>query len=224
MLFSHGAYSARRLTSVVSCFGSQTRSPAIASTLSTTAITGLVTKILAISGSLRARSTNTTLLLAAARLAPSNVQIELYTELGSLPLFNPDLDGSEPESILQFRSAWAAADGLLICSPEYAHGVSGAMKNALDWLVSDVAMVGKPVALINASPRATHAHEALLETLRTMSWGVVPEASRTVPVPRTGLGVDDILTDESLRTELDRAIKEFVAAIPAMIAVPPVPP
>jgi chromate reductase len=172
-----------------------------------------VTRILAISGSLRARSTNTTLLLAAARLAPSNVQIELYTELGSLPLFNPDLDGKEPEPVRKFQAALAAADGILICSPEYAHGVSGAMKNALDWLVSDVNLVGKPVALINASPRATYAQEALLETLRTMSWNVVADASRTVPVPRPGLSVDEILADEVLRAELDRAVREFVNAI-----------
>jgi len=179
-----------------------------------------VTRILAISGSLRARSTNTTLLLAAARLAPSTVQIELYTELGSLPLFNPDLDGKEPDAVRKFQGALAAADGILICSPEYAHGVSGAMKNALDWLVSDVNLVAKPVALINASPRATYAQEALLETLRTMSWNVVTEASRTVPVPRPGLSVDDVLGDETLRTELDRAIREFADAISRSRRIP----
>jgi chromate reductase len=179
-----------------------------------------VTKILAISGSLRARSTNTTVLLAAARLAPADVQIDLYTELGNLPLFNPDLDGKEPEAVRNFQAALAAADGILICSPEYAHGVSGAMKNALDWLVSDVNLVGKSVALINASPRATYAQEALLETLRTMSWKVVSEASRTVPVSRPGLSVDDILGDEILRAELDRAIREFVIALPRSVRIP----
>jgi chromate reductase, NAD(P)H dehydrogenase (quinone) len=173
----------------------------------------LVTRILAISGSLRARSTNATLLLAAARLAPPGVQIDLYKELEGLPLFNPDLDGNEPEVVRHFQAALAGADGILICSPEYAHGVSGAMKNALDWLVSDVNLVGKPVALINASPRATYAHEALLETLRTMSWNVVADASRTVPVTRPGLSVDEILGDGVLRSELDRAIREFVLAI-----------
>ena len=179
-----------------------------------------MTKILAISGSLRARSTNTTILLAAARLAPANVQIDLYAELGSLPLFNPDLDGKEPEAVRNFQAALAAADGILICSPEYAHGVSGAMKNALDWLVSDVNLVGKSVALINASPRATYAQDALLETLRTMSWNVVVDASRTVPVPRPGLSVDEILGDEILRVELDRAIREFVKAISQAKRIP----
>jgi chromate reductase, NAD(P)H dehydrogenase (quinone) len=173
-----------------------------------------VTRILAVSGSLRARSTNTTLLLTAARLAPAGVQIDVYKGLGDLPLFNPDLDGREPEAVRSFQAALAAADGILICSPEYAHGVSGAMKNALDWLVSDVNLVGKFVALINASPRATYAQEALLETLRTMSWNVVSEACRTVPVPRPGLTVDEMLADEIVRAELDRAIREFAGAIP----------
>jgi chromate reductase, NAD(P)H dehydrogenase (quinone) len=180
----------------------------------------LVTRILAISGSLRAQSTNTTLLLAATRLAPPDVQIDLYKGLGDLPLFNPDLDGKEPDAVREFQAALAAADGILICSPEYAHGVSGAMKNALDWLVSDVALVGKSVALINASPRATYAQEALLETLRTMSWNVVSEASRTVPVPRPGLSVDEILGDDILRAELDRAIRELMAAISQSRRIP----
>ena len=179
-----------------------------------------MSRILAISGSLRAHSTNTTVLLAAARLAPPGVQIELYKGLGDLPLFNPDLDGSEPEAVRRFQAALAAADGILICSPEYAHGVSGAMKNALDWLVSDVNLVGKPVALLNASPRATIAQEALLETLRTMSWNVVAEASRTVPAPRPGLSIDEILGDAGLRIELDHAIRALVEAISGSTRIP----
>jgi chromate reductase len=180
-----------------------------------------VIRILAVSGSLRAHSTNTTLLLSAARLAPPDVQIDLYRGLGDLPLFNPDLDGNEPDAVRRFQAALAAADGILICSPEYAHGVSGAMKNALDWLVSDVNLVGKPVALLNASPRATIAQEALLETLRTMSWNVVTEASRAVPVPRPGLSVDEILGDETLRAALDRAIRELKRAILQSSPTPP---
>jgi chromate reductase, NAD(P)H dehydrogenase (quinone) len=179
-----------------------------------------VIRILAVSGSLRAHSTNTTVLLAAARLAPDGVQIELYQGLGDLPLFNPDLDGNEPEAVRTFQAALAAADGILICSPEYAHGVSGAMKNALDWLVSDVNLVGKPVALLNASPRATIAQAALLETLRTMSWNVVADASRTVAVPRPGLSVDGILGDEVLRAELDSAVRELVEAISRSMRIP----
>jgi chromate reductase len=96
-------------------------------------------RILAISGSLRAASSNTAVLQAAAFLAPAGVEIVLYTGLGDLPHFNPDLDTDDPPEVVRaLRHEIGQCDGLLICSPEYAHGVAGAMKNALDWLVSSV--------------------------------------------------------------------------------------
>jgi len=112
-------------------------------------------KILAISGSLRAASHNTAVLVAAMRLAPANVTVELFEGIGELPFFNSDLEtsGHLPESVSVFRQAIGAADGVLISSPEYARGVSGVMKNALDWLVGSSEFPGKPVALINTSPR-----------------------------------------------------------------------
>jgi NAD(P)H-dependent FMN reductase len=125
-------------------------------------------RILAISGSLRAISLNTALLRAATSLAPEGVAISLYGGLGDLPHFNPDLEGAEPPSVLDFRTQLQRSDGVLISSPEYAHGVPGVLKNALDWLVGSGELVGKPVALLNASPRATHAQASLIETLTTM--------------------------------------------------------
>lgn len=114
-------------------------------------------RILAISGSLRARSSNTALLGAARTLAPKGVEVVLYEGLGGLPHFNADHDGdAAPPAVADFRSRVRAADGVLISSPEYAHGVPGTLKNALDWLVGghQNEIVGKPVALFNASPRA----------------------------------------------------------------------
>ena len=126
--------------------------------------------ILGISGSLRARSSNTELLRAASLMAPSGVCVTLFSGLDALPHFNPDLDGEggvPPPRIRDFRRRIRRADALLICSPEYAHGVPGALKNALDWLVSTPDVVYKPVGLLNASPRSTHAQASLAETLRT---------------------------------------------------------
>lgn len=144
-------------------------------------------RILAISGSLRARSLNSALLRAARRLAPEPATITTYTEVGRLPLFNPDLEDSAPPVVRRLWDAVAAADGLLIASPEYAHGVTGAMKNVLDWLVGLPAFYGKPVAVLNASPRARHADAALRETLRTMSATIVEEASIAIPILGSGL-------------------------------------
>lgn len=139
-------------------------------------------RILALPGSLRAASINAAFCRAAARLAPAGIEVVVYPGLGDLPLFNPDLEASLPEAVRELHAAIVRADALLVASPEYAHGVSGVMKNALDWLVSFEGFVAKPVAVVNTSPRAHHAYEALLETLRTMSASVVADASVVVPL------------------------------------------
>jgi NAD(P)H-dependent FMN reductase len=106
-------------------------------------------RILAVSGSLRTASSNTALLRAAARLAPEGVEVILYEGLASLPHFNPDLDdldaGTAPPAVMDFRSRLDASDGVLISSPEYAHGVPGALKNAIDWVVSSGEIYEKPL-------------------------------------------------------------------------------
>ena len=139
-------------------------------------------KILALSGSLRTASINSALLRAAARLAPPAVTVTVFDGLGELPLFNPDLEASPPGAVTTFCSHVANADALLIASPEYAHGVTGTIKNALDWLVGFEPFACKPVALLNASPRAQYADAALRETLRTMAAVIVEPASIAIPL------------------------------------------
>jgi NAD(P)H-dependent FMN reductase len=174
--------------------------------------------ILAISGSLRAQSSNTEVLHAAALLAPSDLVISFFDELGSLPHFNPDLDdmgATLPAPVRAFRARVAVADALLICSPEYAHGVPGSLKNALDWLVSGSEIPYKPVALLNASPRSRHAQAALAETLRTMSTVLAPSAPVDIPLDGRRLNAASIaaLPDlvEPIRSALD-ALADAVRA------------
>ena len=125
-------------------------------------------RFLAISGSLRRASINTELLRAAAALAPPSVEVAHFDGLGTLPHFNPDIDTDPPlPPVRALRESVEWADALLISSPEYAHGVPGVLKNALDWLVSGVEIVGKPIGLLSASPRAIHAQSSLAETLQT---------------------------------------------------------
>lgn len=95
--------------------------------------------------------------------------------LGSLPLFNPDLEARLPASAAGLREKIAVADALIIASPEYAHGVSGVLKNALDWLVGDERFAGKQVLVLNAAPRAHHAIAAMRETLTTMAAQLVDD-------------------------------------------------
>ncbi len=148
--------------------------------------------ILALSGSLRTASENTRLLHALARLAPAGMEVVVYSGLGGLPMFNPDIEFSNPSAVAALRGAINAADAVIIASPEYAHGVSAVIKNALDWMVGNESFVNKPVALLNAAPRATHAYLALRETVTMMSANVIGAACITFAQPITGMSEDEI--------------------------------
>ena len=124
-------------------------------------------KVLAIPGSLRATSSNAALLRAAGELAPAGTELMFYDGLAALPPFSPDLDVEPlPVPVAALRAQVGAVDALAISSPEYAHGMPGSLKNALDWLVSALEPIDKPVLLVSASPGgAAHAHAQLLEVL-----------------------------------------------------------
>jgi NAD(P)H-dependent FMN reductase len=141
--------------------------------------------VLAVSGSLRAASSNTSLLRAAALLAPHDVTVTPYEALGTLPPFNPDLDDENqpPPAVAEWRALLRAADAVLISTPEYAHGVPGVLKNALDWVVGSGEFMGKPVGLVNAFPRSTHAQAALVETLSVMMAVLPAGALVAIPLP-----------------------------------------
>jgi chromate reductase, NAD(P)H dehydrogenase (quinone) len=167
--------------------------------------------VLAISGSLRAASINSAFCRAAARLAPPSLHVIVHARLDALPLFNPDLEADPPRAVQAWRAAVGRADALLIASPEYAHGVSGVMKNALDWLVSFEGMVGKPVALVNTSPRARHAYDALREILQTMSASVVEQASIGVPLLGACITEEAMLASPAVRNAIQAALAALAA-------------
>ncbi len=163
-------------------------------------------KLLAISGSLRAASINSALLRAASRLAPPGIDFDLFTGLGELPLFNPDLEVAPPAAVKLLRARVAACDALLIASPEYAHGLTGAIKNGLDWLVSHEPFAGKAVAVLNASPRAHHADAALREVLKTMSATLIESASITLPLLGSGLDEDGMVATPAVAVAIREAL------------------
>lgn len=172
--------------------------------------------IAAISGSLRLGSINSAVLRAATRLAPGDVTIILLDDVRTLPLFNPDLDNDTvAEPVLAFRRKLIAADGILIACPEYAHGVPGAMKNALDWVVASNELVNKPLALLNAAPRASIAQAALRETLTVMSAKLIDEASVTLPITTKNITEAQILEDPAVCDALRDALQAFAMAIRA---------
>jgi NAD(P)H-dependent FMN reductase len=172
-------------------------------------------KILALSGSLRSISINSALLRAAARLAPPEMTVMVFNGLGELPLFNPDREVHTPSPVAKFRSLVADADALLIASPEYAHGIAGTIKNALDWLVSFEPFADKPVAVLNASPRAHHADAALRAVLRTMAAVIVEPASITIPLLGAKLDENGMVSSPSIAA----AIQESLAALYEAVAL-----
>ena len=162
-------------------------------------------KILAISGSLQTRSSNSALIQLAHQLAGADV--EVFDGLADLPYFNPELDvDPPPTSVARLRQRVADADGLLIASPEYAHGMPGVLKNALDWLVSSGELYGKRVAVLCAAPsveRGAYARQWLEQTLGAQ--GAVVVTSATVAVaPRSSVDA---------QPEVARAVGAALAAL-----------
>lgn len=169
-----------------------------------------VTRIVALSGSLRRLSINGALLREMEALAPAGVTVEIVSP-GTLPLFNPDLETNLPGAVAGFRKRLLAADALIIASPEYAHGISSVIKNALDWLVSCEDFAGKPVAVLNAAPRAHHADAALREILSTMAARIVEDASITVRTVNNAPSTAEMFPSP-VRETLTTALAALVAA------------
>jgi chromate reductase len=165
-------------------------------------------KILGISGSLRSNSSNTNILRVLASMAPENVEVLLYEGLAGLPHFNPVLDDENSfEPVKEFRHLLSSSHGVIICTPEYAFGVPGSLKNALDWTVSSGEFTNKPVAVITASLGGEKAHAALLQIFTALSSKVSEAATLLIPFIRTKLNekgeVSDPQTLASLQSVLD---------------------
>jgi chromate reductase len=170
--------------------------------------------VLTLCGSLRAASSNRTLLRATEFVAPKSVVFEHYESLGELPHFNPDLETVPlPAAVAELRARIERADAILISCPEYARGIPGSFKNALDWLVGGHEFPEKPIALFNASPRASDAQAALRLVLTTMSGRVIDEASIAIPLLSKSRDAEAIAADPDMRPILERGLAALLAAI-----------
>jgi NAD(P)H-dependent FMN reductase len=173
-----------------------------------------VTRLLALSGSLRAVSTNTALLKAAILLAPPGMTIALWEGLAGLPHFNPDLDAEPlPPPVAALRRQIAGADGLLISSPEYARGIPGSLKNALDWLVSGPEHPGKPVAFFQASERGVAAQAALRLVLETMGLRIVDAASLTISLLGRQTDAAALAADPAIAARIGAGLSAYAGAL-----------
>jgi chromate reductase len=177
-------------------------------------------RVMALCGSLRRHSSNRALLLAARKHAPEGLHVAIFESIRDLPHFDPDLDGPErdpedrPEGVLRLRRELAESAAMLISTPEYAHGLPGSLKNALDWLVSSPAMIGKPVGLIYGSTGEAHyAQEQLKEILTTMSAIVVPDAIVAAPGVRPRIDDYGSVSDPKLASQIESSLSALAAFV-----------
>ncbi|MFL5812218.1 MAG: NADPH-dependent FMN reductase [Bdellovibrionia bacterium] len=176
-----------------------------------------IIRILALSGSLRNKSYNSAVLRAAKTLAPRDVEISLFERLGEIPLFNPDLgDGENFSAVSELRKQIAQCDAFLVSSPEYVHGVPGALKNALDWIVGTGELDGKSVGIINATPAiegAQWAQQGLIEILNVMSANrVVNGAVLKLDAIRKKVDESGEIIDPSTRESIIQCIEALANA------------
>jgi NAD(P)H-dependent FMN reductase len=140
--------------------------------------------------------------------------IAVYDGIGRLPHFDPGMvDVGVPQEVVRFRGMLAAANGILICTPEYAHGVPGSLKNAIDWTVASGEFSHKPTVLFTASTDGRYGHAALLEILRVIEAGNIDRQHLLIPFARTKITGEGRITDESVLQEVMEVMKEFVGTM-----------
>jgi NAD(P)H-dependent FMN reductase len=178
-------------------------------------------RVFAISGSLRAGSSATALARALADVAPAGTTFVLYDELESIPPFHPDRDREgdvPPAPVARLRAALQTADAVVLSTPEYAFGVPGVLKNALDWTVASGDFAGKPTATISSSPSdlgGDKAYASLQLTLRAMQAVLPTNGGLVVAFVRQKLGPNGAVTDAATATALRTMLAELAALVDA---------
>lgn len=172
-------------------------------------------KIIVIPGSTRRSSTNLNLVKAIVSLYSDKLDFQVFQGLTDIPHFNPDLDNNNPpQAVSDFRRLLKEADGILICTPEYAMGVPGTLKNAIDWTVSSMEFSNKPVALITASTAGQKGHSSLLDTLRIIE-SDIPEGSQLlISFIKTKI-TDDKIVDSTTLDSVSSVIESLINTIKA---------
>ena len=179
-------------------------------------------RILAISGSLRIGSLNTTLARTARDLAPAGVEIELFDGLDSIPAFNEDRESVLPEAVQELNRRIREADAILVATPEYNGSAPGVLKNALDWASrphGEAAVVAKPAAVISASTTAYGARWAQEQIRRalTLSGAMVIDAELAVPKAHEKVAAGEIV-DTATRNDLAQVVVDLAEAASAFNA------
>jgi NAD(P)H-dependent FMN reductase len=167
--------------------------------------------LLGISGSLRADSTNTLILKTLRDFLPDYVTMEIFEGLDQMPHFSPGI--TENDGVKKFKKAIQEADGVIICTPEYAFGIPGTLKNALDWTVSSGELNEKPVSAISASPLNTGGDKALaslLLTLTALGTRRNDESALSIPNIKLKINAHQQLSDEATLYALQKQCENLL--------------
>jgi chromate reductase, NAD(P)H dehydrogenase (quinone) len=164
-------------------------------------------RILGISGSLRVDSTNTIILKTLGSLLPPDIEFEIFEGLDQIEHFSPGMDSPgllDTTSVTRFKTAIKQADAVVVCTPEYAFGVPGTLKNALDWTVGTGELNDKPVSAISASPLNSGGSNALASLLLTLTaLGTKKNDASALSIPNVKVKiVDGRVTDAHTLNEL----------------------
>ena len=167
-------------------------------------------RIFAVSGSLRAVSSNTAIIRRYSELAPPGCTVDVYDRLAELPHFNPDIEKYGDKTVLDLVERMRKSHAFIVSTPEYAHGIPGTLKNCLDWLVSTDAFIEKPFALLSTSPRSIYVRASLIEVLRTMSGIHISDADVTVDLKRSDGRAVEITSDAEVASSLIDAMSILI--------------
>ena len=172
-------------------------------------------RIIAIPGSLSRNSVNLSLIRSIISIFSDRLDIKVIEGLADIPHFNPDLNNDNPpENVSNFRRQLKQADGILICTPEYAMGVPGTLKNAIDWTVSSMEFSHKPVALITASTAGQKGHQSLIDTLKIIEADMPDDSQLLISHVKTKVKDDKIIDPETLQH-----VKKLIGSILNSIAI-----
>lgn len=167
--------------------------------------------ILAVSGSLRSNSSNTLILKEIQKWVPQHITFTIYQDMATLPAFDDSMEAPDP--VIAWRRLLAEADGVFICSPEYAFGIPGALKNAMDWTVGSCELVSKPLALVTAATGGEKAHAAWLQIFTALSANIPDGGSLLIPFVRSKLNEKGELSDVATREALQSTLQVLINTI-----------
>lgn len=170
--------------------------------------------IVALSGSIRKKSSTQKALNSLKNFMPNSVEYEIYNGIEKLPHFNPELDNDQPLAEVQvYRELLSRADGVIICTPEYIKGVPGVLKNALEWLVSSAELYTKPVAVITASGNGENAHQALQLNLSMLNANVFDGGALLISGANSKLNEDGEFVKNEVNSSLNLLISKLLEEV-----------